>query len=1563
MVQCMAASTKSGPPQSIAMPVFLAGFALALAGLWFGYPGFLGLWVCLIAVGLTEPSPEMTGPKKGRSREPIDDGEQAALDAARWKQNLKTSCLGGGIADSVWPVQTSLVLGLAAAAVVFCLPIGLPVAVPGHQLNHLAWGGIEAAAVLLSATGYASSRRKIAGSPGVTVLDLVKLGWAKGLLWTVLGGLLGAATGVGTYAVLYVSAALDVPHRAGWVAVCTVLGALAAPITAVRAAALRDWKDLCDQRAEWAERWPLAKLDPAPVLTRAEQLGGLRVNHFDLLGGKTFTDIATLVVKGTFSGVMPSGVSLYIMAEPMTVKGQPQPGTVHATKIVLVQSEEWPDVSSPETPANVRETAVAAALMTTGMSRFMAPILPGETDQISDDETSAAFCTGLIWPQGSQADAIRCQPGPGTAVTGGLLGDALLDSAANNGNGQIVYGNLSADMSEGAQAKIVELATEDDWTSCWTENATLGTKTAPPVMQGNGTSSSAKLGSATITNSVFAVRGGIDATKMFSPAMSRALASSMTRSDRLPDGIHTISAYIDPRTGRKGDRHPQAIRVIGTKGRIPGTPQQMRVERGSKVNEWLMTGWLNTAFDLNRQPRPEIVGLKCLTNSSSRESLWDVDLRLYTMSFSDLRGFAERIRQSLGVDWLRVEESADGARMVFGCRPTQRNLTNRGDMERLQRLDWAQAFFDAKVVSSSGQTPEVVEVGVAPRNADVAIIDFELPAGLGFADVSKQIDKLKTATGNEFLELRRIPGKANGVRAMSCSHDPMPKSVPFDAEQIAAEPGSGLLFATGVDGSPESFDVKEDPHLLILGGSGSGKLLPDETVVPVPVQPRFPDGVARHGDLQVGDLVHTPDGTSRVVKVHPRIDDHPMLRVGFDDGRELVMGANHMLRVSTADSRAQASLRTPATIERSRALSERARLTGVGVGANLASAAAMCGLSEQQLIDAGLWETAHFARVPGQQVVRSVRADLLADVADHEDFPFGGAGDLRTAVADVGLWVPLADAAAILHRAPCADDEQVDRVERLVAEHGLPTARLDASRVEAVFTVAEALSIAADLTLNGPVCRIMTAKQVYLALAQRETGLRLDGGPGIVSAEVVDSVPGRCISIDDPRSIYLAGDFIPTHNSAAICTLTAAGMVRGWEWHYIDAIKKCADFRPLEPWASSMSTDIFEGVAAITGIYAEVERRKDLNGQFGVTGCKDLPEGHKVHQIGIVIDEFASLMMTETVDTRPLDDPIAEAGRQDLLIRNKAARQIAFYVKKIAQEARSVNVTLVLAAQTLDATTLEKMGMKGLKTNMSSLLLGKTSDGSRRSALKAPDEAQKLGDEAKNGRGLFECSRHNAEALQVWWSHPTEMAEKVGRFRQPLAAEEKLDVEKYMTLRPSTGPVVQDVAVEVLSTEAEEVIEVDAAELLGDLDFGSLDFGELAAEGGTPEVEAGAVASSDVESTEDPEPEEAPALDWGSPVEDSEPEPEPAEDPEPEPVFPSIAEPAEDPEPEPEPALDWGTVEVPATEAPVLDWGSGPSPQTPVLDWTAAEKLPAPPAEPEMWTTAVMPEVDTSYYS
>ena len=80
---------------------------------------------------------------------------------------------------------------------------------------------------------------------------------------------------------------------------------------------------------------------------------GLAVKIFDLLGGKTFTDIATLVVKGTFSGVMPSGVSLYIMAEPMTVKGQPQPGTVHATKIVLVQSEDWPDVSSPETPANV----------------------------------------------------------------------------------------------------------------------------------------------------------------------------------------------------------------------------------------------------------------------------------------------------------------------------------------------------------------------------------------------------------------------------------------------------------------------------------------------------------------------------------------------------------------------------------------------------------------------------------------------------------------------------------------------------------------------------------------------------------------------------------------------------------------------------------------------------------------------------------------------------------------------------------------------------------------------------------------------------------------------------------------------------------------------------------------------------------------------------------------------------------------------------------------------------------------------------------------------------------
>lgn len=95
---------------------------------------------------------------------------------------------------------------------------------------------------------------------------------------------------------------------------------------------------------------------------------------------------------------------------------------------------------------------------------------------------------------------------------------------------------------------------------------------------------------------------------------------------------------------------------------------------------------------------------------------------------------------------------------------------------------------------------------------------------------------------------------------------------------------------------------KPQSTFLFTGSTGTGKLLSNET--PVPVMPE--DGKAffkKHGDLRVGDYVFNRKGEPvKIIGVFPHTDV-PMYRVTLSDGRQIEAGDNHLWAVYTAKQR------------------------------------------------------------------------------------------------------------------------------------------------------------------------------------------------------------------------------------------------------------------------------------------------------------------------------------------------------------------------------------------------------------------------------------------------------------------------------------------------------------------------------------------------------------------------------------------------------------------------------------------------------------------------------------
>jgi S-DNA-T family DNA segregation ATPase FtsK/SpoIIIE len=370
-------------------------------------------------------------------------------------------------------------------------------------------------------------------------------------------------------------------------------------------------------------------------------------------------------------------------------------------------------------------------------------------------------------------------------------------------------------------------------------------------------------------------------------------------------------------------------------------------------------------------------------------------------------------------------------------------------------------------------------------------------------------------------------------------------------------------------------------------------------------------------------------------------------------------------------------------------------------------------------------------------------------------------------------------------------------------------------------------------------------------------------------------IEGRpmCLNLREIPHLLLAG------TSGGGKSVTAQGimygaLVQGAQVVMIDVQKRGADFKFAEHHAAAFVTNIFEAEAVMKAVYAEVKRRAAANGDAGVGHSSELPDAPP--PIVVFIDEFLGVIMSGTKPgNKPEEDPEIEAQRLENVRLYNAKKQIAFLTGRIAAEARSADVHMVLMTQKLVMAMLDD-DLKDLKTNMARILLGKTNSGERMSALRDAEAAPPLGNDVPKGRGIWESTMEVAQMAQFWYAPASEYGENLEQRLPPISDDLKIDFTPFMAKPDANKSAIFGQRIEK-EPKAKRVAQDETIDL-GALDF-DLDLEDEAEDG---EVDLAALGiqiigdDDDEEATETSAPsDDMGGLNWGdfTPAPDSDDDP------------------------------------------------------------------------------------------
>lgn len=872
----------AGPPPNISPIIVGVGFIGMIAAFYFEFPGVGVLLLSLMFAGWASVPPLFNGKKDAQGRPTAaDDGEKHSMNVYRMWSDLKWRLLipnadwmPGMLAqrprksiEYVYPPNLVWFIAVALGVLGLTIPAHGPVSLLESSAgSEILFRAINAFSIFSIIVCVSTARRRNLTpddpNPGVTLGNALSyIGTPKALPLFFAGGII---SGISAVAVFVFGGDNDLASLIAPVPLPVVAASVFVLMYATvlyfgsKTDALSHWRLVAAKRPEWEQRWaPVLKTaDESPRLVDYEEVGFFEVATFDASASMGYAGVLGIEAK-VAAAIGAGRLATILSANDIDSQGQPMPATVNPRRfrVVTYPSDEIVDFTNPETDPRLIEIGAEVAMMrvivANGLGRpvFMdaAPAfsIPDpeepevEEEETDEDGTDDEPQTKRKWWQRrpridqeqEEAETYTASWLCHWAVPNGpplsfladyaedIGGEAGCEVVIDKRTGDIFFGALTEKTTPWTNPKDAErvrnILLDNVWNRRW-KNVFQGKIEFIPRRE-------SALYSEMVVNDL----------PIYRQPFSLGQGVELKQYDRLEDKLAVAldSAPMVAITGfkqqgdREGARHPQGMCVVWSpNAQMPSSPERLRPGSRALANEWVLTWILNRAFDhTKRLARPEIVSVKALTDKTSDGHIWEMKLRLYGgVTLAEVRSMSDKIRQSMGCQWLRVIEDAYGCTIAAGVNPNGKGvkLANPRTADRIAELNWEQAFAISGVSGHGGVLPKLAGRSVMEKNQKVSILDFSLPAGCEIEDVKKVQGKLSPATDNAFIQISPTEDPKI-IRVLASERNPLEKSYAPDWDEI--ESSNGVPFATGVDGSSIVFDPKDTAHLMLLGLSGSGK--------------------------------------------------------------------------------------------------------------------------------------------------------------------------------------------------------------------------------------------------------------------------------------------------------------------------------------------------------------------------------------------------------------------------------------------------------------------------------------------------------------------------------------------------------------------------------------------------------------------------------------------------------------------------------------------------------------------------------------------------------------------
>lgn len=1401
--------------------VAVASVTATAAACAFHLPFVVFVWAGVVGVGASLRPVILTGARGPDGAPSPANPSQARRHAAYTWMREATARIG--LPRPAW-VDLRYVSWWAAAGLALAsagLNDGGRIVYGGFELTGDSWWWTSPLSVVAIVMGAVSASRRVGHEdprPGVRLRDLSRSSAAVGIATGSAAGL-AAAWCVG-------KADLWVDRQWPWtipVGLGLAAGAAAAR-RVVAARTLAPWRELLAARQRWRAAFAaVAGRVPSPRLVRHRLEDQLTIDTFDLAPGTDSAAIIALEPKlATFA---PPGWQAFVVhAWAVDSGGSPLPGTASASKVHILTC---PVGYTPDLTRCDIDDETAALFVSLMLARCVAAWMSGRVD------VTKRMIPARPEPlHGSDSDAALWAVPVARATGGSNMGElaafygpqlerfADCDVVAAAPIDRLLVGSFSAQIDLHTQALadmaasihqrqasedtlrsfLQQMAQDAAWHRRWSS-----------IRETAGIIPEAQWGlyrQGRLSNGVrmyrlpFVTLNGQPPESML--GLEKKLAATLQGSP-----FASLTRFHDPR-GARGQGHSQGFVVSwAAPGRRPWASvaevcpsPPAGASQGVRPEEWLLAGMVNEAFDAAKLTRPELVEAASLTDGRAQRHLWRLTIRLYGgVSVEAINKKASTIQASLSSPWLGVASGPGDAEATIyaGVRPSQAHIVNDEARRILSDIEWQQIFAAAKVVSPTGQTPTTVSVERLPFNDQVQRFVFELPAGLGISDVRARADRIASGSANLFLDVSPDPADGSRFVLLASQTDPLPRKIDYDFGFQDAHKDTVAL-GSGVDGAPIVWDPASDPHLMLIGLTGSGKALAADTLVATP------GGPVSIEDLAEGDICVGAEGEeARVVSFSPWTDAR-LWRVTFADGTRVECDARHLWRVTDGETT------TVTAADRQIANARQLLETSSGYVATGEAIARLIGC-DKATVDS-LPGTSVLALAPSHETGVVYCVDDVLDYLCQSEPMLGGYDMTSDHVRWLGLegqWLDrnaLAaaltpgghDIAALLaDAAPHTRIGQTKRLVRLyhvdeIADAYVKAARPGGSYVSRIVDTVELSQ------LHGA-CVVVDGRLV-----------RVDE---VAMTDDVGRV--RCVRLDNASHMFRLAGGIPTHNSAAVQGVIYGCLSNGWDVAVGDAAKAGADFLPFADYLSAFAPQPQRAwqAAMLKAVYAEVRRRVELTVAHGVANIADVPEEVRPARLVVILDEFTSLINVAKPPPLAASASAEERAKHAAAVAERAAvTAIGHAVADIAAQARSAGVSLILVGQQIKAKDLEGLpGGAGVRTNMSRILLGKATDGDRMAALRQPGDAPALGAVVPRGRGIVEPASACAEIIQVWYvenpakAYPAQLSAR--RSGKPRVLEYEVDEE-------AVDPVWE--GKEIVPAPVEETMTMSLGDLLGEAD-------------------------------------------------------------------------------------------------------------------------------------------------